>query len=743
MATDHRSNARRKKRIGRPIRQALLGIAFAVAGWLQPDAVYGQSPQPDPSAAGVTVDHEKLEAPLRQYLRQVADGDLVPVLVILERQVTAREKIRLFSGLPPQSGPERKRAQRETLIGRLERVAQREQRELVGYLRELEKAGRSEEVKRVAHIRELWIANVVGVRASKEIIRELPSRFPEIRSIHLDLPRRVGDEAGISDGVSKIRADQVWKASPRGYDGSGVIVAVVDSGVDYRHVDLRNRIWTNSADNDDDGVDTDNNRYIDDAKGWAFGELGDNDPRDTSGHGTKVAGIVAGDGSGKKIRTGVAPGARIMALRAEKDTENMRQTEAAATEAIQYAVKNGADIINYSNNFRDDDDRGPPAHAMWRTAVEDVMDSTVLFVGSAGNDGETKPEPPCNVPTPGRVPIALTVGATDDGDGIWHQSSRGPVTWHSTSPYCDYPWELQRAPGLLKPDVSAPGVGVYSTLNGWDWPDGGGWGTDSGTSFAAPYAAGVAALLLEKNPGLSAYELKYLLQETALNVALPDRGEELLETDCSLEVPDDDRKEAHGPDNVYGWGRIDACRAMKKSIPPDPYDLSVKATSSRSIGADLWVDNNHDDSPDTPILGGDNYLYATVRNLGGQVVGQIELTFFYADTTPEGIPGFDHDCDGDPGDSSFSKIGSYVVPLLGPAGSKQESVDGFVRWRIPEPPDGQWRVGVRAEEIVPHTGFGEDTSNNEAFRTFSSFTTLSEPPGPSIGCRPSTGPSGG
>ena len=143
---------------------------------------------------------------------------------------------------------------------------------------------------------------------------------------------------------------------------------------------------------------------------------------------TTIPGTPAGTGQrwlgswqvmAAETRTGVAPGARIMALRAEKDTENMRQTEAAATEAIQYAVKNGADIINYSNNFRDDDDRGPPAHAMWRTAVEDVMDSTVLFVGSARNDGETKPEPPLTCPPPAgfQSPLQSARQMTETGSG--------------------------------------------------------------------------------------------------------------------------------------------------------------------------------------------------------------------------------------------------------------------------------------------------------------------------------------
>ena len=233
------------------------------------------------------------------------------------------------------------------LVSELKRVARTEQARLLKYL------GSLEDEKQIMHVKSLWLTNAVGVKASKEIIRQL-SAFREIKSIHLDIPRPVKGQAW---GVAQIEADQVWLLV---YDGTGVTVGILDTGVDYNHSDLTGRMWINSLEDingdglftaaDNNGIDEDGNGFNDDVIGWNFSGVGNNDPDDVNGHGTHVAGTVAGDGTGGTI-TGVAPGARIMALR-ESNTIGL-STEQECWAGMQYALDNGADIINFSSGWLD------------------------------------------------------------------------------------------------------------------------------------------------------------------------------------------------------------------------------------------------------------------------------------------------------------------------------------------------------------------------------------------------------
>jgi hypothetical protein len=397
-----------------------------------------------------------------------------------------------------------------------------------------------------------------------------------------------------------------------------------------------------------------------------------------------VAGTVAGDGTGG-TNTGVAPGARIMALRESNTIALSTQQECWA--GMQYALDNGADIVNFSSGWRD---IWFPAYATWRNNVTNLMDAGVLFVTVAGNESSITGAPN-NVRTPGRVPLAVTLGATDNTDTIAVFSDNGPVSWQTVSPFFDYPWP----PGLLKPDISAPGVSVNSTQNGGGYVNGPIW---SGTSMAAPHAAGTAALLLEEDPSLSPYEIKFLLEETAVDLG------------------------AVGPDNEYGWGRINALSAINYTIDPTLYDLSVTGTSAVWTSADIWVDNNDDGTPDIPVALSNNHLYARIRNIGGQVVSNVEVKFYYANVATMGISGFDPNGDGDPDDGNFTYIGSYNVPTIGPSGSNHDEAIAIVNWNIPVP-SGHWCVGIGIVAPNPPNAAEVDTSNNAAFKNFFNITT--------------------
>ncbi len=624
----------------------------------------------------------KIEAPLSDYMEKVKESELISVVLIMERQFTQQEKEELFL----RTGPKNKKQKRNVIIKALKRVAKTEQEPLLKFLKDLEQA------KQVKHVSPLWLSNVIGVKAPKSIIKRLTA-FREIRSIHLDIPRPVKGQ--IAWGVTQIQADQVWTLTPTSYDGNGVTIAILDTGVDYNHSDLRGRMWINTPEDingdgmftaaDNNNFDDDGNGYVDDVVGWNFSGAGSNDPDDIGLHGTHVAGTVAGDGTGG-TNTGVAPGARIMALR--ETTTGVLSTEQECWQGMQYALNNGADIVNFSSGWLD---IWAPAYATWRNNVANLMDAEVLFVTIAHNDSNITGAPN-NVRTPGRVPLAVTLGATDDTDTIAGFSNNGPITWQTISPFFDYPWP----PGLLKPDISAPGVSVTSTQKGGGYVNGPVW---SGTSMAAPHAAGTAALLLDEDPGLSPYEIKFILEETAVDLG------------------------AAGSDNVYGWGRVNALAAINYTIDPTPYDLSVTGTNAVWTTTDIWIDNDDDGQPDTPVALSNNHLYARTRNIGGQVVSNVEVKFYYADVSTIGISGFDPNGDGDPADGNFTYIGSYRVPTLGPSGSNHDEGISLVNWNIPVPPGTHWCVGIGIVAPNPPNAPETNKSNNVSFKNFFNIIT--------------------
>jgi subtilisin family serine protease len=400
---------------------------------------------------------------------------------------------------------------------------------------------------------------------------------------------------------------------------------------------------SNGADKATNGEDDDHNGYVDDVLGWNFSATGNpQDPADVHGHGTHVAGTIAGNGSG--VRTGIAPQAKIMALR-ETDTQ-FNSTEQECWQAMEYATSNRAKILNFSSGWMG---KYSPDYTSWRRNVQNATDAGVLFVTVAGDVGKSLSEkPPYNVTTPGRVPAALTVGSCAWDDSIPQYSCRGPVTWPNAVPLLD---DYPNPPGLLKPDLVAPGENIKSTQKG------GGYVNMSGTSMAAPHVAGVAALLLTKYPELNPYDVRFILEETAIN--LNGTGQ---------------------PDVSSGWGLISAKNALNYTLDSSPYDLSA---------GEIRVER-------TPEPGKPALVSARLKNLGGQVVGNAELRFYFADAESRSVTDLDPNGDGMPDDANFTYIGSWFVPVLGPKGSKHESFEGVVRWTAPATRQKSWWIGVWA-----------------------------------------------
>ena len=264
-------------------------------------------------------------------------------------------------------------------------------------------------------------------------------------------------------GLDAIDAPEVWS---RGYTGQGVVVAVIDSGIQL-HDDLTRNLWSNSGERVN-AVDDDGNGFVDDLNGWDFAE-GNNTPLTNDSHGNHVFGIIGGLNDGVGV-TGVAYNARVMPLRVFDDSGASSSLEIA--DAIRYAVNNGADVINLSLD-------GVSTRNV-NLAMQYANDNDVLIVASAGNGGESEPSFPATSSV--SLDNVISVGAHD----IHYQR------WTGTN--------LVGNSGAVQ--VDAPGVEILSATNG------NGYATSSGTSSAAAHVAGIAALALSANPTLSVGELR-------------------------------------------------------------------------------------------------------------------------------------------------------------------------------------------------------------------------------------------
>lgn len=327
-------------------------------------------------------------------------------------------------------------------------------------------------------------------------------------------------------GLHQINAEYAWDTE----EGAGVVVAVVDSGVDLDHVDLADNIWTNVGEIADNGIDDDGNGYIDDVYGWNFHD-DNNDPNDDFGHGTHVAGTIAAVGNNLEGVIGVAPESLIMPVRVlgnQQLTEEI--TVADLAEGVTYAVDNGADVINAS--------WGGPHSQIIADVVNYAYEQDVVFVASAGNDGI-----PTFLFSPAGLADAITVAANDHNDAIANFSNWGA--------------------GL---DITGPGVAILSTAaEGANYNYNiGEYGVASGTSMSAPHVSGAVALIRAAYPNYNVEQVRYALRESAADIELPGYdliiGHGRLDADAALDVNDAPRLVARlniaDPDALIANGHV-------------------------------------------------------------------------------------------------------------------------------------------------------------------------------------------
>ncbi|MBC7659446.1 MAG: S8 family serine peptidase [Chitinophagaceae bacterium] len=288
---------------------------------------------------------------------------------------------------------------------------------------------------------------------------------------------------------TKINDAKAWDVST---GSKNVIVAVIDTGVNYLHPDIAPNYWTNPGetgldangnDKATNGIDDDGNGYVDDWHGWDFVN-NNNDPMDDHGHGTHCAGIIGAKGDNLIGTTGVNWNVSVVGLKFINGKTGEGDT-ASAVAAIEYATKMGFPIT--SNSW------GGPAEPGSDGSPDDVLllaikantDKGALFVAAAGNDRADN-DTTKTYPAGYENPSIFTVAATN--------------SWDILALYSNY--------GVKTVDIAAPGSGIYSTVLS------SGYKSMSGTSMAAPVVAGAAALLKSVHPDWTALQLKKQLMKT-------------------------------------------------------------------------------------------------------------------------------------------------------------------------------------------------------------------------------------
>ncbi|OUR97067.1 hypothetical protein A9Q84_12100 [Halobacteriovorax marinus] len=276
-----------------------------------------------------------------------------------------------------------------------------------------------------------------------------------------------------------VNATRAWTVTKGNKD---IIVAVIDTGIDYRHPDLKENLWVNEAElNGTAGIDDDGNGYVDDTYGYDFANS-DGDPLDGHGHGTHCSGVIGAAHNYKGVR-GVMANVKLMGIKFLTDSGSGETI--GAIKAIEYAVKNGAHIT--SNSWGG----GEKSEAL-KEAIQAAYDAGTMFVAAAGNsrgNNDTKP----TYPAAYKVDGIITVGAMDGKGNKASFSNYGKKSVH----------------------VFAPGTNILSTVKN------GKYQKMSGTSMATPFVSGVLGLLLSHEEGISIDEAKErLMDSTVLNRSL-------------------------------------------------------------------------------------------------------------------------------------------------------------------------------------------------------------------------------
>lgn len=509
---------------------------------------------------------------LSEEMARRNDDEKINVIVIMKSQYDRAQMNRQASYFATRS------ERREFVVNELKAFAEATQFDLRRSLDEMRRNDMTTEPT------VLWMANALGLSANKAAIADL-ARRNDIEIIGYDIERNWipdGEEATpasatreITPNVTQVGANQVWDL---GYTGEGIVVAVIDTGVNYNHLDVADHLWDGGTEFPHHGFDVFNN---------------DNDPMDDHGHGSHCSGTVLGDGTAGS-QTGMAPDATLMCVKCLNANGSGGATPISA--GIQWAVEHGCDLFSMSLGISNST---IAERTLLRQTCVAALDAGVVAAIAAGNEGNQMWQAPIpnNVRVPGSCPppymdevqgenpgdlsCSVCIGAVNYNDAAANFTSRGPVTWTNTE-FGDYPYEP--GIGLIRPDVCAPGVDIKS-LN---YQTNTGYTSMSGTSMATPCAAGCMALMLSKDPNLMPADVCRILEETAVRLA-------------------------EGKSNIFGFGRIDVLAAV------EAIQLGAIKYNTYAIN-DPQGNNNHNLNPGESVL-----MDLTLDNVTDEPVSNVSV----------------------------------------------------------------------------------------------------------------------
>jgi len=583
------------------------------------------------------------------------------------------------------------------VVDRLKEHANRTQEQVIEFL----------QMRGARVLNKFWLANAILAEVKVSTIRDLAS-LSSVEKIHEDfqvmtmendanrsltslapplgvredfqvkVPEVSGDIVGISSsngatwGLNRVRAPDTWAL---GINGSGTRVAVLDTGVEITHPDLAGKMWTdNPADPTYPGgwIEFDSNGNI------VIGST----PHDTDGHGTHTSGTVVGDNaSGTAI--GVAPGAWLMhALILPYGGGTFAQLVAG----MQWAIAPTDQYGNPAGQRADVASMSWGDYGYWDDFIEPITNmkaAGVVPVASIGNAGEGTSG------SPGNVYEAFGIGAMDAYDAVpWWSSGEVVYKTDWVNPPAEWP------SSYIKPDFSAPGVSVYSSVP---------WGYEywSGTSMAAPHVAGTIALMLDANPTLTVDDIYDTLKSTSDDLGSPSQ------------------------DTRYGWGVIDAFDA----VVTVQYNSGIKgyvidaSTSNGIAGAKVVVQETgqirytSENGYYRIFLSPDNYTL-TVSAFGYYdntvVASVIENQWTTLNITLAPLPrGF---IAGEVTDNAFNPIKNATIALIGtPLSTRTDDEGSYVL----EAPIGTYDVKASARGFK--SAFAYDVEVLENWTTVENF----------------------
>lgn len=463
-------------------------------------------------------------------LSQFKKEDQVTFLIKLKKQVdtaaVAKEadKVTTAKNLTAAEAEIRKRS---TIVSELRTTAKESQYNVIEYLNKQVEAGKAKDLQ------SFYIVNGIAVTATKEVMEQV-ALMEEVElislneTVHLIQPSvSVSNEATVKEvgtaeqtastewNISQINAPEAWAM---GIDGSGTVVASIDTGVQWNHPALKEKYRGYNAANP--------NSPSHEFNWFDATSTGGNAPYDDQGHGTHVTGTMVGSEPNGSNQIGVAPGAKWIAVKAfTADGATSVDLLEAGEWILAPKDANGnphpemaPDVVNNSWGG------GPGLNEWFRPMVQAWRAAEIFPEFSAGNTTFTNPGGAGSIAVPANYPESYATAATNNANALASFSLRGP------SPY-----------GEVKPDISAPGVNIRSAVPGSGYE--GGW---NGTSMAGPHVSAVVALLKQVNANLSVDEIETILTETA--------------------VPLTDSSYPNVPNNGFGAGLVDAHAAVASIV---------------------------------------------------------------------------------------------------------------------------------------------------------------------------------